>query len=96
MDTSRADAPLYQRWPVVAGTTVVRETVANNLRTARQRAGLSQSALADHSGVDKRTISRIERAQADTVVTRLYALAFALSIPVTDLLAGLPDLSTEG
>jgi len=75
----------------VAGTRVVRETVATNLRSARKRAGLSQSALAQHSGVDKRTISRIERAKADTALPRLYALAVALSIPVADLLAGLPD-----
>jgi DNA-binding XRE family transcriptional regulator len=89
----RADAPLpgRQEWLVVAHTSVVRETVATNLRSARKHAGLSQSALAEHSGVDKRTISRIERAQADTVVTRLYVLAFALSVPVGDLLAGLPE-----
>jgi transcriptional regulator with XRE-family HTH domain len=75
----------------VAGTRVVRETVATNLRSARKHAGLSQSALAQHSGVDKRTISRIERAKADTVLPRLYSLAVALSIPVADLMAGLPE-----
>jgi len=76
---------------VVAHTSVVRETVATNLRSARKRAGLSQSVLAEHSGIDKRTISRIERAEADTVVTRLWALAISLSIPVADLLTGLPE-----
>jgi ribosome-binding protein aMBF1 (putative translation factor) len=76
---------------VVAQATLVRETVATNLRSARQRAGLSQSALAEHAGVDKRTISRIERARVDTVVPKLYALAVALSIPLADLLAGLPE-----
>jgi transcriptional regulator with XRE-family HTH domain len=70
---------------------LVRETVAANLRGARERAGLSQDALAGLSGVDKRTISRIERATVDTFVSRLYALAFSLSIPVADLLAGLPE-----
>jgi DNA-binding XRE family transcriptional regulator len=69
----RADAPLPGRQEslVVAHTSVVRETVATNLRSARKRAGLSQSALAEQSGVDKGTISRIERAEADTVVTKL-------------------------
>jgi DNA-binding XRE family transcriptional regulator len=75
----------------IARTIVVREAVATNLRAARKHAGLSQSALAEHSGVDKRTISRIERANADTVVPKLYALAVALSIPIADLLAGLPE-----
>lgn len=89
----RAGAPLPGRQEslVVAHTSVVRETVATNLRSARKRAGLSQSALAQHSGVDKGTISRIERAEADTVVTKLYVFAFALSVPVADLLAGLPE-----
>ncbi len=77
--------------PGVAHMAIVRETVATNLRSARKRAGVSQSVLAQHAGVDKRTISRIERAKADTGVSRLYALAFALSIPVADLLAGLPE-----
>jgi DNA-binding XRE family transcriptional regulator len=80
-----------KEWLVLVGTGLVRETVASNLRGARERAGLSQDALAELSGVDKRTISRIERAKVDTFVTRLYALAFSLSIPVTDLLAGLPE-----
>lgn len=89
----RADAPLLgsQESLVVAYASAVRETVATNLRSARKRAGLSQSALAQHSGVDKGTISRIERAEADTVVTKLCVFAFALSVPVADLLAGLPE-----
>jgi DNA-binding XRE family transcriptional regulator len=81
----------HKEWLALAGTSLVRETVASNLRGARERAGLSQDALAGLSGVDKRTISRIERATGDTFVSRLYALAFALSIPVADLLAGLPE-----
>jgi ribosome-binding protein aMBF1 (putative translation factor) len=87
----RADVPPRLESLVVAHASVVRETVATNLRSARKRAGLSQSALAEHSGVDKGTISRIERAEADTVVTKLYVFAFALSVPVADLLAGLPE-----
>jgi ribosome-binding protein aMBF1 (putative translation factor) len=87
----RAEAPPGLESLVVAHASVVRETVATNLRSARKRAGLSQSALAQHSGVDKGTISRIERAESDTVVTKLYVFAFALSVPVADLLAGLPE-----
>jgi ribosome-binding protein aMBF1 (putative translation factor) len=94
----RADPPLLGRQEslLVAQTSVVREAVATNLRSARKRAGLSQSALAEHSGVDKGTISRIERAEADTVVTKLYVFAFALSVPVAELLAGLPRHSATG
>jgi transcriptional regulator with XRE-family HTH domain len=58
---------------------------------ASLRPGLSHSALAEHSGVDKGTISRIERAEADTVVPKLWEFAFALSVPGADLLAGLPE-----
>jgi DNA-binding XRE family transcriptional regulator len=89
----RADAPLQGRQEslVVAHTPIVKKTVATNLRSARKRAGLSQAALAQHAGIDKGTISRIEREEADTVITKLYVFAFALSVPVADLLAGLPD-----
>ncbi len=90
-DDSDAPSPRRDESLLVAHTSVVRQTVATNLRSARKRAGLSQSALAQHAGVDKRTISRIERAEADTVVTKLYVFAFALSVPVADLLAGLPE-----
>jgi DNA-binding XRE family transcriptional regulator len=88
-----ADAPLpgSQERLVDPHTSVVRETVGTNLRSARKRAGLSQKVLAKRSGVDKRTISRIERAQAETVLTKLHALAFALSVPLAELLAGLPE-----
>ena len=89
----RADSPLPGRQEslVVAYTSVVRQTVATNLRSARKRAGLSQAALAQRSGIDKGTISRIERAEADTVVTKLCVFAFALRVPAADLLAGLPE-----
>jgi transcriptional regulator with XRE-family HTH domain len=80
-----------EEWLVAAQTPVVRETIAVNLRCARERAGLSQLELADHSGVAPRTISRIESAESDTVMPKLYALAIVLSIPLADLLAGLPE-----
>ena len=84
-------SPGHHESLLVAHTSVVKKTVATNLRRARKRAGLSQAALAQHAGIDKGTISRIERAESDTVVTKLYVFAFALSVPVSDLLAGLPE-----
>jgi DNA-binding XRE family transcriptional regulator len=81
----------HREWLVLDSTSLVREAVGSNLRGARERAGLSQDALAGLSGVDKRTIQRIERANGDTFGSRLYALAFSLSIPVADLFAGLPE-----
>jgi len=81
----------HREWPVLDGPRVFRETVGSNLEGARKRAGLSQNALADLCGIDRRTISRIEKAKVDAYGTRLYALAFSLSIPIADLFAGLPD-----
>lgn len=86
-----APPPYGRDWLVLSGTRVVREALALNLRSARERAGFSQDTLAEYSGVDKRTISRIESAKGDTVLPKVYALALTLGIPVADLLAGLPE-----
>lgn len=86
---AEALSPEHKHWLATAGTRLVRETIAFNLRCARERAGISQDALAEHSGIAKRTISRIESAAGDTVMPKLYALALTLGVPVADLVAEL-------
>ena len=59
------------------------------LLQSRQRLGLSQSALAERSGVGQNQISRLERGDKPSVrADTLYALAKALGVS-TDYLLGL-------
>lgn len=56
------------------------------LREARQRAGLSQQALAHGAGLSLRTITRIEAGGVDCTVATLTKIAGVLGVTVTDLL----------
>jgi transcriptional regulator with XRE-family HTH domain len=59
------------------------------LRRARTRAGLTQEALWDSSGVNMTEISRIENGQKDPQLTTIVRLASGLGVPAGELLAGL-------
>ena len=63
------------------------------LKTARERAGLSQEGLADLSGVGVRTIRRIEGGWSPNVRT-LERLAEALGVEVVSFFAHVPDAPT--
>lgn len=64
----------------------IRVTVGRTVRQARQRAGLSQEALADKAGIDRTYVSGVERGLRNPTVTILARLAAALGIEVADLL----------
>lgn len=57
------------------------------LRQARIKAGLTQSALAEAIGCSQSDISRIESGERDITLERLKAIAAALGVPVAQLLA---------
>lgn len=61
-------------------------TVGRNVRQARQKAGLSQEALADKAGIDRTYVSGVERGVRNPTVTVLARLAGALGVPVAALL----------
>lgn len=56
------------------------------VREARERAGLTQQALAHRAGISLRTLARIE-AGADCNVGTLARIASALDVPPATLLA---------
>jgi transcriptional regulator with XRE-family HTH domain len=63
-------------------------TLGENVLIYRRRAGLTQSELGEKTGIDKGTISRLERGYIQDVSTQtLLYLAYALGMS-TDALLG--------
>lgn len=53
------------------------------LRQARERAGLSQDALADELGVDRKYLYQIESGRPTRYTQRLFALTRMLGVRIT-------------
>lgn len=63
-----------------------RARIAWNLRRIRSGSGLSQEALAVDAGVDRTSISDIERGEFSASIDMLDRLAAALSVDVAEFL----------
>jgi len=59
-------------------------SIGGTIRTARQRAGITQQALAERAGLALKTLSRIENGE-DMNLSTLTAIAAALDIPLGEL-----------
>jgi transcriptional regulator with XRE-family HTH domain len=68
---------------------LARATFGSNLRRARQKAGLSQEALADKADLHRNTIPPLEGDQAEPRLSTILALARALGVEPSELLKGL-------
>lgn len=66
-----------------------RSTFGDNLRSARERAGLTQEALGHLADFHPTEVNRIERGRRNPGLLTIVKLAKALDIPAGDLLAGL-------
>lgn len=66
-----------------------RSTFGSNLRSARQRAGLTQEALGHRANFHPTEVNRIERGRRNPGLLTIVKLAKALDIPAGDLLARL-------
>lgn len=62
--------------------------VGERLRAARREHGLTVGALAARAGIGKGTLSEIENGARNPTLSTLYALAGALELPLSTLLAG--------
>lgn len=62
---------------------------ARNLRRAREKAGLSQEALAERAGMHRDAVALLETGKRDPRVSTVVKLAKALGMPAGDLLKGL-------
>lgn len=66
--------------------TTVQRDLGASLRDARERAGLSQEALAFAAEVDRTYVSQIERGVGNPSIGVLTRLAAKLSVDIADLL----------
>lgn len=61
-------------------TAAIVDIVAENVRTFRKAAGLSQEGLAHEAQVDRTYISQVERRQRNVTITVLARIAAALGV----------------
>ena len=69
------------------GMPAVLAHVSANVRRFRTEANLSQTALADRSGISRRTVLKLEAGEANISLTGLDHLADALGVTFVDLVA---------
>lgn len=62
-----------------------RRCLAVNIRKLRVRRGLSQEAFADHAGIDRTYVSRIERGLQNPSLSIIEKLARALDVKLSEL-----------
>lgn len=81
----------------MADSPLVQEVFGANLRRLRERAGLSQEALAAQAGGLHRTeISLLERGEREPRLSTVLLLAQALDVKVTVLLRGVDAAQVRG
>jgi transcriptional regulator with XRE-family HTH domain len=73
----------WERW---------REIVGRNIRELRVQRGMTQEALALHSGVTRNVLIDVEFGRRGLLYERLFDLAEVLDVPVADLLT-VPELA---
>lgn len=59
------------------------------VRSARTSRGITQQVLSDLTGLDRTSISRLEQGDVNPTLTTIGAIATALQMSITELLAGL-------
>jgi transcriptional regulator with XRE-family HTH domain len=63
-----------------------RKILAENVRSLRQRRGLSQEALAEVCGLHRTYVGAVERGERNVSLSSIATLAVALGVSVSELL----------
>lgn len=69
-------------------SSLLRATLAENMRRERTARGLSQEALADACGLHRTYIGSVERCERNISIDNIQRIAQALDLPPADLLRG--------
>jgi transcriptional regulator with XRE-family HTH domain len=62
-----------------------RRAIGDRIRAARLHANLTQERLAERAGIDRQAVNRIEQGHASPLVDNLLRIAYALGVPLADL-----------
>lgn len=62
-----------------------RRAVGSQIRAARLHANLTQERLAERAGMDRQAVNRIEQGHASPILDNLIRIAYALGVPLGDL-----------
>ncbi|NUP73198.1 MAG: helix-turn-helix transcriptional regulator [Sinomonas sp.] len=71
--------------PLPAWVLTRRRTIGNAIRAARGTQKLSQERLGELTGLDRKTINRIEQGTHSTLLDHLLLIADVLGVPLSDL-----------
>lgn len=70
--------------PLPAWVVTRRQAIGDQIRAAREKAGITQEALAERIDRDRKTVNRIEQGHPMSI-DHLLLIAHALDIPLADL-----------
>jgi transcriptional regulator with XRE-family HTH domain len=71
--------------PLPARVLARRQAIGNHIRAARTERKLTQETLGELTGLDRKTVNRIEQGTHATSIDHLILIADALDTPLTDL-----------
>lgn len=66
-------------------TTDRRQQIGDNIRQHRLWVNLTQDEIARRTGLDRRTVQRVERGETDARLSWLLVIAEAIGVPLTQL-----------
>ncbi len=73
-----------------------REAVGRAVRATRIERGLSQEALAESAGIQRPSLSAIERGSSDARVQTIFRLAQALDVQASQIVARAESILSSG
>lgn len=71
--------------PLPAWVLTRRREIGANIRAVREASKLSQERLGELTGLDRKTINRIEQGAYSTLLDHLLLIADVLDVPLADL-----------
>lgn len=72
-----------------------RRAIGDNIRAERKRQKLTQEQLGEMTGLDRKTVNRVEQGHG-TLIDHLLLIAYALDVPLADLVREEPAAGTGG
>lgn len=71
-----------------------RRAIGQQIRSARLHANLTQEKLAERAGIDRQAVNRVEQGHQSPLVDNLLRIAYALDVPLADLVREEPAAGT--